>query len=529
MRRYSLLALFAVVLLISASGLHLAAYQAVTVPEGTIVALSMETSLSSETARVGDRFRARVKTPVVVNNQVVIPEGSYIEGHVSSVEPARRASRSGTIGVDFDRLILPNNRSYNVTGVLTSLNPEERKKIDEEGRVEGGSTAKRSVVFIGGGAGVGAAIGAIAGGGKGVAIGSGAGAVLGTAAVLLSKGHEAKIGPGTDFGMELTQPLLISDPLSASRVNENTIFTSREMIAQAQTALKDLGYDPGPADGRMGYQTRRALRDFQRDKRLTVTGELDVATARELGIISDTGFDRQDRPAADAELVRVLTARAERLVDGSVRVHVQTEVNTGGWRVFGEQQLRGDTLEVWARGVRPRGIVTQAIENPTFDVTVRDEAGRIRRVVVHGAAGDVYLTIPEMSRGTGELLSRIEEQAGRVLEDYRQQLGIRRDGDRNRFDDRRSYGENQLRLLVALSNFANIASVYSDLTESRNSNASLRTVAQMLVSQAQEIDSFIRLVSVNSDIARGWERIQDDVRSIAGQFQISYFPGRIGR
>lgn len=40
-----------------------------------------------------------------------------------------------------------------------------------------------------------------------------------------------------------------------------------------QSALRSMGYDPGPADGRLGPKTREAIRRFQSDHGFQVTGE----------------------------------------------------------------------------------------------------------------------------------------------------------------------------------------------------------------------------------------------------------------
>ena len=54
----------------------------------------------------------------------------------------------------------------------------------------------------------------------------------------------------------------------------------------AQEALKNQGFDPGPADGRMGPRTRSALSDYQRKNDLPVTGRLDDATMAKLNVRS---------------------------------------------------------------------------------------------------------------------------------------------------------------------------------------------------------------------------------------------------
>lgn len=53
-------------------------------------------------------------------------------------------------------------------------------------------------------------------------------------------------------------------------------------IAEAQSLLTALGYQPGPADGAMGKRTVGALTKFQHDKRIPTSGKLDSATARAL-------------------------------------------------------------------------------------------------------------------------------------------------------------------------------------------------------------------------------------------------------
>lgn len=49
---------------------------------------------------------------------------------------------------------------------------------------------------------------------------------------------------------------------------------SKNMVQEAQAILTKLGYNPGPADGVAGKKTRQAVRDFQKKRKLTVTGEI---------------------------------------------------------------------------------------------------------------------------------------------------------------------------------------------------------------------------------------------------------------
>jgi hypothetical protein len=140
------------------------------IPADTVLVVQMVSSITSKTAQPGDRISACVIAPLTWNGQVIIPAGAIVEGQVTQVAQAKRISKPGMIAVDFTELVFPNGSRTKLVGTLTSASAEERHKMDSEGRVIGDG-GKRAVVFIGGGAGAGAAIGAISNGGKAAAIG----------------------------------------------------------------------------------------------------------------------------------------------------------------------------------------------------------------------------------------------------------------------------------------------------------------------------------------------------------------------
>ena len=177
-----------------------------TVSANEIIRVRMNQTLSSATARVGDTFTTTVVDPVYVTGVEVIPAGSIINGRVAVVTRAARKGKAGTLGVNFISLKLPNGMSRALNGSLTNASGETTT-YDNEGGVTGGSSTKRNIVFIGGGAAAGALIGAIAGGGKGAGIGAAIGAGLGVAGSYFSNGNEAVVKPGTEFGVQLNQPL----------------------------------------------------------------------------------------------------------------------------------------------------------------------------------------------------------------------------------------------------------------------------------------------------------------------------------
>lgn len=179
-----------------------------TVPANAVLRVRMDQTITSENARVGDQFLTTVVDPVYAGGKEVVPAGSKIVGRVTTVSRAARQSKAGTMGVEFVSLRMPTGIARAISGDLTETDTaNEDVNADNEGEVSGKSATKRNVVFIGGGAATGALIGAIAGGGKGAGIGAGIGAGLGVAGAFLSKGHEAVVKSGTEFGVVLNQSL----------------------------------------------------------------------------------------------------------------------------------------------------------------------------------------------------------------------------------------------------------------------------------------------------------------------------------
>ena len=58
-----------------------------------------------------------------------------------------------------------------------------------------------------------------------------------------------------------------------------------QVIMNVQQALKELGYYAGDVNGSLGVDTRRALTAYQQDYGLDITGAVDEATVRALGLV----------------------------------------------------------------------------------------------------------------------------------------------------------------------------------------------------------------------------------------------------
>lgn len=165
----------------------------------------MNETLSSKSAKVGDRFTVTVTEPVyATNGSVVIPSGSEIVGRVDAVKPAKKGGNVGEIDTSFVQVRLPNGLRRTINGSLTELISDDAKS-DNEGTAAGDKTKHRKVKFIGGGGAGGAILGAVVGGGKGALIGGIIGGVGGLIAETQTKGEEAEVKSGTEFGVYLNR------------------------------------------------------------------------------------------------------------------------------------------------------------------------------------------------------------------------------------------------------------------------------------------------------------------------------------
>ncbi|MBC7900018.1 MAG: TrbI/VirB10 family protein [Saprospiraceae bacterium] len=178
-----------------------------TVSSGKRFYAKMNDTISSKTARVGDRFTARITEPVYANNgSLVIPQGSEVVGRVNSVKAAAKGGKPGTIDVSFVQVVLPNGKKRAINGSLTDLDSKSAKS-DSEGTASGDKMKNRKLIFIGGGGAGGAILGAAIGGGKGALIGGLLGAGGGFLGERYTKGENAEVKSGTEFGIYLNQAI----------------------------------------------------------------------------------------------------------------------------------------------------------------------------------------------------------------------------------------------------------------------------------------------------------------------------------
>jgi len=162
----------------------------------SVIGLQMETTLTTERARVEDRVEARVTRDVTVGDRPAIPAGARMIGSVSLVEKGGKVRERARLGVRFHTLVLADG---------TTL-PVQTDTIYRDGESPAGSSTAK----IGGAAVGGAILGAIFGGAKGAIIGGSTGAAGGTAAVMAGDRKPAVLPAGSSVTVRLSAPVTVS-------------------------------------------------------------------------------------------------------------------------------------------------------------------------------------------------------------------------------------------------------------------------------------------------------------------------------
>lgn len=184
------------------------------VPAMTVFSGIMTQTISSDRSQVGDPVTLTLDRPLLsAAGEIVIPQGSQVMGTITRIEPAGRGEKNATMDMDFNRVVTPEGRTFQVSAEVNT----------EEGTLVGGSTRGRVARVTGrtlGGAAIGGAAGALLGritGGKertneGLLWGSIIGSGLGAASAVVSRGKEVVVQPGEVLELRLRQPLTVSNP-----------------------------------------------------------------------------------------------------------------------------------------------------------------------------------------------------------------------------------------------------------------------------------------------------------------------------
>ena len=168
-------------------------------PAGTTVEIQRVDPIDSKTGQAGDEFQAVLAQPLTWNGSVVVPKGTNVYLRLVAVQTSGQYKGHSELQLQLVRLEFQGAEYHLASTTYTQA---------------GGSRGKDTAKTVGGGAIVGAIIGAIAGGGKGAAIGGIAGAGAGGVYQGVTKAKQIRIPAETALDFKLDQPLNI--PVSST-------------------------------------------------------------------------------------------------------------------------------------------------------------------------------------------------------------------------------------------------------------------------------------------------------------------------
>jgi hypothetical protein len=181
----------------------------VTVPSGTVIPITLTAYLNTRSSQVGDIIYADTTYPIWIQQRLAIPKGSTIRGTLTEVLRPGRIKGGGRIAVRFNDILLPNGVKRDLVASLHGIHGEGDVTYDRKKETVSGGTSKADDVgTIVGGMSTGAMAGVIlTRSSGGVASGGLAGAAAGVAGVLLTRGKDLVLNPGTQFDLELLKPM----------------------------------------------------------------------------------------------------------------------------------------------------------------------------------------------------------------------------------------------------------------------------------------------------------------------------------
>ena len=189
-----------------------AAPTTIVVPAGTKVPLVLKHAVSTKNAQVGDALYLESSFPVVQNDRMVIPAGTYVQGVVSGVKRPGRIKGRAELLIRFTTMIFPNGYTVSFPGSLDNVPGADSQKVkDDEGTIQADSQKGKDVATVAGTTATGTVIGGVRGGAKGAGIGAGIGGATGLIIAMLTRGNDVQLESGTGVEMVLERPLVLEE------------------------------------------------------------------------------------------------------------------------------------------------------------------------------------------------------------------------------------------------------------------------------------------------------------------------------
>ena len=190
----------------------------ITIPSGTKVPLSLKQAISTRNAQEGDPVYCETTFPFVIDERIVIPAGTYIQGKISRVQRPGRIKGRAELLMHFTSMIYPNGYTVMLPGSLDKIPGADKTSTKgSEGTVRQDSEKGKDIGTVASTASTGAVIGGLSAGGKGAGIGAAAGGLAGLAIAMISRGSDVKLEPGTSIEMIIQREVSVDANRITSR------------------------------------------------------------------------------------------------------------------------------------------------------------------------------------------------------------------------------------------------------------------------------------------------------------------------
>jgi type IV secretion system protein VirB10 len=182
---------------------------------GTKVPLTLKHAISTKQSREGDSVYAETTFPVVANDRVLVPAGTFVQGKISHIQRGGHIKGRAEVLMHFTTLIYPSGYTVLLPAAVENAPGIDKTKVkDGEGTIQADGQTGQKVATAASTAATGAVIGGLTNGGKGALIGGGIGGAVGTAIGMLTRGNDVKLDAGSTIEMVIQRDI----PLDASRV-----------------------------------------------------------------------------------------------------------------------------------------------------------------------------------------------------------------------------------------------------------------------------------------------------------------------
>jgi type IV secretory pathway VirB10-like protein len=180
------------------------------IPAGTKVPLTLKQAISTKTAKEGDAVYAMTAFPVALDDRILVPTGTYVQGKISHIQRGGHVKGRAELLIHFTSLIYPSGYTVMLPGALENVPGAEHATTQgSEGTVRQDNDTGKKVETAAKTAGTGAAIGGLTDGWKGAGIGAGIGAGVGAAIGMLSRGADVRLEPGTSIEMVIQRDVAL--------------------------------------------------------------------------------------------------------------------------------------------------------------------------------------------------------------------------------------------------------------------------------------------------------------------------------